>query len=613
MADFNLYGGPGPQPEALAQLLLATVQAEQGAGAMKVDAARTAAQSLLAGLESMANRKERKGMVDLEQANRAQERTDRFSLFDLGQKAEFEKQKAYLDATLGGARDARDWQGEQANIDRGIRASEFGAGQEAQSSMAILQLLESMGKASAAQGYPAPELTRRALQQAGGMPLFQQYFGGGGAQRGAPGVPGGYMIGGAQAQDPIVNLAMPGGGGGYQGLMGGGDAQDPFGGMKPMEQPLTWEQKKYELDQTQKQHVGEIALSIRRMKALGDKNVTIPRERTLAQALGLGDLDEYELEQAVISAFSKVGVNLAPKVGLDGKEGDRRALDAKLKELTQTRKVMVPNGAGLTGLDWSAAGGDKDVILAAMEEVFGNEYDLPMEDEEFDAAADTELLKRHSKFVDLFKPAQIQGGGDLLAEMRKGMESERATKATGAPGVGVFNKALAEEVGIDLAQSLELAGAAAAGLSIAWEGDKPVFKPANGMQVPQSMQQALDSLDPQVKQKLAAKFAVGGTTKQTKSELETGAAARRAAPSREQQFVDQTMQSWEGDAKPKAQAAPTQPQSSLDRYEQWRASKAKKSPAAGAKTPALTPTRSIPRSILGDKLMELLLGAGGGR
>jgi hypothetical protein len=564
--------------------LQASVASQQASSAMRLDAAKTMAQSLLGGLQAGIERGDRSRMFSAQQRAEADRQRE-----SLGLRRE-ESAQAQRNYELS-RRDTLDMEAQRR--EDALQARDIGLQQdESQRALqAQLQLLST----GAQQGYSVFDILKR-------LPGVQQMIGGAApsAQR-APGVPGGFMQEPQAGQDPLsLALREPG----YQGLASGGD--DPFAGMQPMPQAQPWEQQRYELDQKQKRMVGEAALQIRRLQAQGDKNVTVEEETTFADALGLGDLDDMELELAVLDKWP----TLAPKKGLDGKEGDRRALDAKLKFLTKARKVQVPNGAGLTGLDWSSVGGDSAVIHAAMEEVYGQEYDLPMTPEEFRAAANKKLLAQFPEYAMKFQPAQIQGGAELLDVLGNTAANEKLNASLGTPGSGKFNADFASEVGIDIKQNRALQDAAAAGLQLGWENGEPVFVASGSSKPSKANQDALKSLDAQQKQKIGTKLAVGSTTKMTDKELETGAAARRSMPSREQKFAEQQMQSWGGSEKQAPAAAPQVPQSALDK---WRSMKEKKS------KPAEKPARKSPPitmdtiGLTEDDLMRMLMGAGGVR
>lgn len=596
MADFNFYGGPGPSRDGLAALLQASVAAQQASSAMRVDAARTLAQSLLGGLQS--------GI----------ERGDRSRMFNAQQRAEADRQRESIGLRREESAQAqRNYElnrqdtlaMEAQRREDALQARDIGLQQEA--AQRDLQAQLQMFSGALSQGFPFAEVGKR-------LPAFSGIFGAAPTTQRGPGVPGGFMQEPQAGQDPL-NLALrePG----YQGLASGGD--DPFAGMQPMPQAQPWEQQRYALDQRQKQMVGEAALQIRRLQAQGDKNVTVQEESTLADALGWGGYDDIELEQAVLQAWP----TLAPKKGLDGEEGDRRALDAKLKFLTKPRKVQVPNGAGLTGLDWSSVGGDSAVIHAAMEEVYGQEYDLPMTPEEFRAAANKKLLAQFPEYAMKFQPAQIQGGADLLSALSGQVEQERVTEALGTPGSGKFNADFATEVGIDIKQNRALQDAAAAGLQLAWENGEPVFVASGSSKPSKANQDALKALKPQVKEKIGAKLAVGSTTKMTDKELETGAAARRSGvQGRSSVRPGEVGRTQEADPQ---QAAPaTSPQarfeSSMDKYKRFLAEKTK---AVKTKRPPSMSSVGIsdrdlagrigPDARLQLDMLEMLLGAGGVR
>lgn len=594
MGDFDLYGGPGYEHGALAQLLAASVQGEQAAAQLRVMGMGQAVDAALSGLgRGLASREARQ---ESEAERRLRATLAREAMADQARRDE-----AYRSFQSAESERARQFQAEQANIDRVAAEQQFEQGQRN-------AFLREMAGAGAQQGYPAPGLLERGLGLMGGQQGYgQQGYGQSwvGIPPGAPGGPGGYMIG----QE---------GGSGYQGLR---REEGLFGGLQPMPQPESTEAKRLRLSEEQRQQLGKAVLQIRRLQAQQDKNVVIREETTLAEPLGLGGLDDAELEAAVLDAWP----TLAPKVDLEGKVVDRRALDAKLKLLTKKQVVSVPNGAGLTGLDWSSVGNDPAIIHAAMEEVYGQGYNLPVTPEEVRAAANAKLLSQYPEYALRFRGAQVQGGADLLDSLQ---QRDMSNRAVGPVGKAVFNKGLLERSNLvfdQLDKALQSAAAAEFEIGPGQNGEVQFLPRQDGATASPKMQDALKRLmdDPKKGSELRAVLGIGADVRLTPSEVKDAGATRAlsgadkpAAPTTKgAPTAPQSPKSPSTPTSPKypsTPATPSQPAKRQSVVEMWNESrlKASQKPSAAKKKPQPVPASTSLIGLPESTIVELLLGGG---
>lgn len=596
MPDFNFYGGGGPTPGAIAELLKATVQAEQYAGSSKIAGAQAGSQALLGALQEMAARTERGDA-------RAQDRSDRFSLQRLGEDAEMRKQREYLDFMLKQQGESQKFEGEQAEIGRGEARSARESQRELSTSMGLAELLQGVMQAGAAQGYPVPALAERFMQQIGQLPGLGALGGGGagGAPRG-PNVPGGYMIEPPQQDGGgYIDLARPQGPGGGM-----------FEGLTPMQQPPGVDQQRLDrevqMDAETMAAIGEATQFARSPQ--GEKALYIPVKMSRLDALDLADLPPDMQEKEILRLFPQAAPSMG---GMDGKE-DRSKLDALIKWLSKETEIEVPNESGfLMGRQYLSQRVKSPKALSAALDAIAPTNDLRPARTLRDAreVAKEFVLNRMQEIKAAGSPAQLQGGGDLLEAMQGAGKQERLTAAAGTPMPGTFTKEFAQEVGLNLVEFPALEAAAAAKYPLGFEGGKVVFT-QQGKTKPLARHQAeLDKAMalPGVRERIEQKLALGAGIKQTSSEVEAGAAARRAKRDPGGQITRPT--EYQGDRAPAKQAAP-QAQPPMSALERWRQRKDGKAEAPKKAAPKVHPFANSSYGLVPDELMQLLLGAGGG-
>lgn len=572
--NFDFSGGTKSDHGALAAVLAAGIQAATDAARLRSQAAQAALQG---GSETLQRAVE---LISQQSYGRSAQKADIDAMAkrqQQGQEFQSSERRASEAFTVEERRKERE-------ADIAAQARLF----EQQRALGLQDVLATLGATGIReQGLDAPELMQ-LFEQKGGSNAFEQTFAPGPGI--PPGGPGGFMIG----QE------------GYKGLVK--EKPQGFAGVKRHPPPMTWEERKFHLTEEEKQRVSATALQIRRLQATGDKNVVVDEETSLQEALGFGELDDAELEAAVLRAYP----NLTPKVSLDGEEGDRKALDAKIKLLQKKQKVSVPNGPGLTGLEWSSAANDPAVIHAAMEEVFGEKYEIPMNEADMRAAASKKLLERYPEYVNRFQPAQVQGSlGDVLGQAK---EQELVQGAGAEEQPGVWSKDLLEASGLALDRlSPGLRDAALARMPIeAGPDGRLMFVPRQDGTPPAANWQAeLDQVQqiPGVRERLGVILGAG-PVKQTPSDVKDKAllkGAKASAPPRSEPAGSKTGGGKQPDRE-RSGGSSSPGASALEAYRQSKMKSEPKKVPAKMKVPPKASLIGLPP----ETLLELLLGGAQG-
>lgn len=565
--EFKFYGGEQGNSAALAQVIAAGIGSANENARLRAEAVSRLA-------ESFSRAGERGKDLKFEAAEREKERQFKAGEADKGRAAELDAQKRMF---------------------------------EHQRSLALQGLLGELGQTGIReQGLDAPAL----------MELFEQGAAPPPAAAPPSQIPQGPIAGPAfnQPTAGIVGLG-PGAGVmpvGFQAPQQGGR----FSGIPRHPPPMTWEERKFRLTEEEKRAVAGTAMQLRRLQAQGDKNVVVEQDTTLQDALGLGELDDQELEAAVIAAYP----SLAPKLSLSGDKEDRRALDAKIKFLQKKQKVAVPNGPGITGLEWSGANNDPAVIHAAMEEVFGQQYEIPMNAEDMQSSAHKKLLGRFPEYVNRFHPTAVQAEAGQVAP-------------PGPPQPAVWTKGLIEQAGLNFDQlppGLQSAALARQPIGAGPDGRIMFMPREDGTPPAANWQQELDALQSMqaFQGVLPAMMGTGAVIEQTPTEVKKGAQAVRSQGAKKEQAPPEKEPAGSKtgggttSGTRRSEGPSTPGQSALERYRQSKETPAERKTRearSGAPPRSMSlvglPEQAALEAMNPNVLLELLqaMGAGGGR
>lgn len=493
--DFNFSAGEADMGP-LASVLGSAMQTIMEAARLKAGAASGASAQIGAVLESALSRSfeagERKADRELAETEAARGRVHGTSERKAGERFDLEvedlrERRAKRAAELQRAESARlsELEGVQRILETGIREQGLDAPQSA-------------------------EALQRLFQQTGGVPQMQ------------PGAGPNQMLGVGPPTAGMMRLGMGAMPVGFQPPTA--PPQQGLQGIQRHPPPMTFEEKRFRFTEAQKGRVAQNVLQLKRLQAQEDKGVVVKRKRRLADALGFGGLDKMELEAAVRDAYGWA----KPARTLEGGEEDdpnAEAVKAKIEFLTEKRDVEVPNGPGLTGLEWSSGGGP-EVVRAAIEEAVGPIDSIPMTTQDMDRYADQKLLEGFPEYVNRFNRAQVQRADPLALAQEQG----KAKAALSEPKPAAFNKGLLQTAQIEIDQLPDpLRSAVLAGMTITVGPDgRLMFQPRkDGTVAPPSWQAALDALAPDVQERLRAVMATGAESSQTPSEVKDAATRRK--------------------------------------------------------------------------------------
>ena len=596
--SFEFYGGPGGDQGALAQVLIASMQAAQDAAQTRARGYAFGADMALGGLSRGLNRGTQ---ISEGKLNRALEEM----LAKRREEGETERQARAFTFQEKERKGGEEFRATQEALDRDLREDLARRELSARTALEQYDMLKFLAGEAAEQGVPAPALMDRLMKMMEANPQLQQALGGGAPQ--LPGVPGGFPM-------------EPGQDTGYQRLQGG--TPSGFGDLEPVPQPPSVEQQRLNreiaMDQETMQAIAEATQFANSPQ--GGKALYIPIKMSLLEALGLDapGLDPDVQEAKVLDLFPQA----APITGLEGKE-DRTKLDKYLKWLSKETEVLVPNEAGFMQLHQNMATRlqSPKALDAAMKSIAPHTDLKPARSmTEAREVAKGYLLNRMQEIKQAGTPAQLQGGGDLLQLLQRSSDVSQLGEAMGEPKPANWTKGLIGELDLNYDQlEPELQAAAALEYPIAQGPDgRIIFLPTqDGTPVGSSTQAALDRLlaRPGVRERLPALMAAGAEMKQTPSDLDKASEARKRTGKPQARAAPVTPRLDDAGA-PEEPGRPTsQPRSALDEYRESKRKKsapARRPPPYQFTGPPIAPPTSM--SLLGrdpGELIRLLMGAGG--